>query len=83
MLQAAIWLLYFVYRGCGLYIANSTVMVVPSEAASVSFNITVIDDHVLEANESFYLYIDSTLPDNVVEGIISKAQVIIFNDDGM
>ena len=63
--------------------ANSTAMVVSAEAASVSFNITVIDDHVLEANESFYLYIDSTLPDNVVEGIISKAQVIIFNDDGM
>ena len=62
--------------------ANSTAMVIPAESASVSFNITVINENISEANESFYLYIDSTLPDNVVEGIISQAQVIILNDDG-
>ena len=61
---------------------NSRAIVVPAEVTSVSFNITVIDDHVLEPIESFHLYFNSTLPDNVVVGIISQAQVIIFNDDG-
>lgn len=61
---------------------NSRTIVVPAEAASVSFNITVIDDHVLEANESFYLYISSTVPDSVVKAVPSHVQVMIINDDG-
>ena len=76
-------IMHFISLGGVDYIfPNSRAIVVPAEVTSVSFNITVIDDHVLEPNESFHLYFSSTLPDNVVEGIISQVQVIIFNDDG-
>ena len=72
----------FSLGGVDYVFTNPSTIIVPAEAANVSFNITVIDDHVLEANESFLLYFSSSLPDNVVEGIISQVQVIIFNDDG-
>ena len=72
----------FSLGGVDYIFPNSRAIVVPAEVTSVSFNITVIDDHVLEPIESFHLYFNSTLPDNVVEGIINQVQVIIFNDDG-
>ena len=60
---------------------NSRTIVIPAKAASVSFNITIIDDYILEANESFYLYIDSMVPDSVVKAVPSQVQVMILNDD--
>ena len=72
----------FSLGGVDYVFANPSTIIVPAEVANVSFNITVIDDHVLEANESFLLYFSSSLSDNVAEGIISQVQVIIFNDDG-
>ena len=47
---------------------------------SVSFDISVIDDDILEHNESFNLGLCS-LPDNVIVGDISQATVTIVNDD--
>ena len=72
----------FCLGGVDYIFPNAKTIVLPAEATSVSFNITIIDDHVLEANESFYLYSSSSLPDNVSDGIASEIQVIIFNDDG-
>ena len=70
------------YLGSVDYIFESSrTIVVPAKAANVSFNITIIDDHILEANESFYLYVKST-PNNIVKYIPSEVQVIILNDDG-
>ena len=59
-------------------------IVVPAEATNVYFNVTVIDidDHILEANESFYLYINSAVPNSVVRDIPSQVQVIIIDNDG-
>ena len=82
MLLSVIMHSLFCLGGVDYIYPNSRTIVVPAEATSVSFNITVIDDHVLEGNESFHLYFSSSLPDIVVEGIISQVQVIIFNDDG-
>lgn len=61
---------------------NSRTVVVPAEAANVSFNISIIDDNILEANESFYISINSSVPGSVVKAIPSQVQVIILNDDG-
>ena len=63
------------------YIFSKTI-VVPAEATNVYFNVTVIDDHILEANESFYLYINSAVPNSVVRDIPSQVQVIIIDNDG-
>ena len=71
----------FCLGGVDYIFPNAKTIVLPAEATSVSFNITIIDDHALEANESFYLYSSSSLPDNVSDGIASEVQVIIFNDD--
>ena len=72
----------FSLGGVDYAFTNPSTIIVPAEVANVSFNIIVIDDHVLEANQSFLLYFSSSLPHNVAEGIISQVQVIIFNDDG-
>ena len=61
---------------------SSRTIVIPAEATDVSFSITVIDDHVLEGNESFYLYINSAVPDNIIRDMPSQVQVIIVDDDG-
>ena len=82
MFQSVIMCSLFCLGGVDYIFPNAKTIVLPAEATSVSFNITIIDDHVLEANESFYLYSSSSLPDNVGEGTVSQVQVIIFNDDG-
>ena len=82
MFQSVIMCSLFCLGGVDYIFPNAKPIVLPAEATSDSFNITIIDDHVLEANESFYLYSSSSLPDNVGEGIASQVQVIIFNDDG-
>ena len=48
--------------------------------SSVSFDISIIDDEILEQNESFNLGLCS-LPDNVIVGDVSQATVTILNDD--
>ena len=47
------------------------------------FNITIINDTLLEDNEEFMLFINNgSLPDNVITNSSGKATVIIRNDDG-
>ena len=48
--------------------------------SSVSFDISIIDDEILEHNESFNLGLCS-LPDNVIVGNVSQATVTIMNDE--
>ena len=48
--------------------------------SSVSFDISIIDDKILEQNESFNLGL-CCLPDNVIVGHVSQATVTIVNDD--
>ena len=50
---------------------------------NVSFNITIINDNVLENNETFNLSIvGKSLQNNVTLGKISQTAVTIVNDGG-
>jgi len=54
----------------------------PAGETRVSFNITIDNDTILEANEDFNLtVIHNTLPDSVTSGDPGSATVIIVNDD--
>ena len=47
------------------------------------FNVTIINDTLLEDNEEFRLFINNgSLPDNVNTNSSGRATVIIRNDDG-
>ena len=49
---------------------------------SVSFDIQIADDNILEDNETFTLNIvNSSLPNGITAGNPSQATVIIRNDD--
>ena len=48
----------------------------------MSFNITVVDDKILESDESFYLNICNMLPDRVTVGDINQTTVTIKDNDG-
>ena len=59
-----------------------TVIVSAGDISSVSFNITIIDDDVFEANESFILIIDpSTVPSRVIVQPHCMTVVTIVDDD--
>lgn len=54
-----------------------------SEDVRVSFNISIVDDDILEPSEEFVLSIDSSsLPDGVTVGAQSNATVIIVDNNG-
>ena len=56
-------------------------MIFPAGESSVSFNITINNDTVLEDNETFNLNItESSLPGNIILGEIYLAKVIILSD---
>ena len=56
---------------------------IPAGTMSVSFNVSVIDDNIFEANESLILTIDqSSLPSRVVVQPDCMAIVTIVDDDG-
>ena len=49
----------------------------------MSFNITIINDNVLENNETFnFTIVGESLPNNVILGKISQTTVTIVNDGG-
>ena len=49
----------------------------------VAFNVTIVEDNVLEHNESFSLSVDPlTLPNRVTIGSSGDIAVTILNDDG-
>ena len=58
-------------------------MTFPAGEVNVSFNIAIINDAVLEDNETFNLTIkEDSLPENIMLGEIEITQVTIVNDGG-
>ena len=48
-----------------------------------SFDVTIINDNMLETNENFSLeIISSSLPTGVIVGAVSQSTVTIVDDDG-
>jgi len=59
-----------------------TNITIPSETFSITFNVLIMHDVILEGNEVFYLSINSSLlRDNVTTGILNTASVVILDDD--
>ena len=55
---------------------------IPAGERNNSFEISIIDDKILENDESFDLNINTnTLPDGIIVGSPDTATVIITNDD--
>ena len=56
-------------------------MTFPAGVTSVSFNITITNDAVLEYNETFNLIIiENSLPEYIILGKIGITEVTIVND---
>ena len=55
---------------------------IPAGLTSVSHNILIIDDNLLEDNEIFYLFINPSLPSGVTVSDNNQVTVTIVNDDG-
>ena len=55
-------------------------MTFPAGVSSVSFNITINNDTLLENNETFNLIIGDSLPENMTLGEIYLTKVTILND---
>ena len=56
-------------------------MTFPAGVTSVSFNITINNDNVLEYNETFSLFItEELLPKNALLGEFNTTEVVIVND---
>jgi len=57
-------------------------IVIPSEILSVTFNVSILADDVLEGDETFYLRINSSsLRDNVTTGDLNTTLIVIVDDD--
>ena len=49
----------------------------------VSFNISIVDDMILEGNENFdIIIVPGSLPNDVTRGVPGRTRVTIVNDDG-
>jgi len=57
-------------------------LTIPSGDISVSFNISITDDNILETMEEFFLIVDpSSLPDGVTVGSEGNTTVVIVDND--
>ena len=58
-------------------------VIFPAEQTTIEFNVSIIDDNVLENDEQFNLMIDGgALPDDIMLGDPHTTVVTIVNDDG-
>ena len=65
------------------YVPGPFVVTIPTGDASFIFNISIIDDDIFEANESFSVTIDpSSLPSRVLVQPECVLMVTIVDDDG-
>ena len=73
-----------IYVGGGVdYNSGPYNVTFPAGVTNVSFNVTIINDNVLENNEIFHLIIDSSsLPNGVAYGKINQVTVNILNMGG-
>ena len=70
------------YIGGDDYIVGPYFVTIHAGETNGSFEIFIIDDKMLESDESFDLNIDiNTLPDDVTLGSSGSVTVIIINDD--
>ena len=53
----------------------------PAGDTTVTFNVPVTDDMILEGNENFMLTINQTLPSGVTRGTPGEATVTIVDND--
>ena len=75
--------MYIITEGDDYEFETSDVTI-PAGNISVSFNISIIDDNIFEANESFNMTIDSSsLPHRfLVQSVDCMVIMTIFDDDG-
>ena len=81
-----LWVLHIVNvlfaTGGGDYTAGPYNVTFPAGQITVSAEITINDDNILEGNETFTIEIDlSSLPTSVTVGGTSQTTVVIDNDD--
>jgi len=58
-------------------------VIIPAGDTSFTFDVTIIDDDILENDEDFNLTIvPGTLPNGVTSGDPGRSTVTIINDDG-
>ena len=63
------------------YVPGPYNIIIPAGLTSVSHNILIIDDNVLEDNENFILLINPILPSDVSASGDNQVAVTIVNDD--
>ena len=74
-----------IYVGGGVdYNSGPYSVTFPAGVIRASFNVTIINDNVLEDNEIFHLIVDSSsLPNSVAHGEINQVTVNIVNVGGL
>jgi len=64
------------------YSPGPYIFTIPSGNISISFNISITDDNILETMEDFFLSIDPlSLPDGVTVGNEGNTTVVIVDND--
>ena len=64
------------------YFHGQHTITIPAGSTKWKFNITILNDKILEANETFYVSIlSSSLPDHVSTTNSSQTSVTIIDDD--
>jgi len=72
----------YYYVGNSDYNSGPYNFIIASGLTSITFNVPIIDDNILEGNEIFHLTIDpSSLPEDVSVGSPVLATVTIVDDD--
>ena len=75
--------LLYVTGGRVDYESGPYTVIIPAEESSIQFDISIVDDDVLEGNERFNLIINSSsLPNHVTVTTPYQARVIIVDNDG-
>ena len=75
--------MYFVIGGGVDYESGPYTVIIPAEEISIQFDVPIIDDDVLEGNETFILIIKSSLlPNHVTVTTPYIVRVTIVDKDG-
>ena len=73
---------YWIIGGSDYNAVYNYDVTIPAGETTVSFNYQIYDDNVIEGYETFYLYIQSSLPhDNIHLGNVNRTKVTIVDDD--
>ena len=73
---------YLIYTGGGIdYDSGPYTVSFPAGMTSISFDVPITDDNILENNEQFHLIFSNTLPDHVTIGNPSQTIVTITDND--